>query len=343
VTEDEIVRVLTHYDLGAFRACRPVGHGYVNDNWFLETTTGWYFLKRRHPSLRDPARIRAQHALMDHLRRIGFPVPVVHRTRTGNTFLQLCGEIYEVHECIPGELCDPTRSAHFVAAARTLGWYHEAVRGFDHPVFHRLRKRYTSTRLMEILEGLTETWREHLTPEIRALLAELRRHARDLAHRFREFDSLPELVIHGDYYAENLIFRGDTLVGVVDYDRARWTWRVEELAEAVIYFTSERPGRLQHVVYPGVLDLDAVQRFLASCSQRTRLLDLEVRALPHVIRTIWLCAALAPPLRPLLQLDEAPHVLPEVLILAEWAETHVKEIVEAGLVAQAERSEPSDR
>lgn len=335
MTEDKIIRVLTHYDLGAFRACRPVGHGYVNANWFVETTRGRYFLKGRHPSLRDPARIGAQHALMSHLRRVGFPAPAVYRTRTGNTFLQLRDEVYEIHECIPGDLCDATRPAHFLAAARTLAWYHEAVRGFDHPVFHRLRKRYTPARLMEILEGLTETWREHLAPEIRASLAELRRHARDLAHRFREFDPLPELVIHGDYYAENLIFRGDTLVGVVDYDRARWSWRIEELAEAVIYFTSERPGRLQHVVYPGVLDLDAVQRFLTAYVRRTGLRESEARALPHVIRTIWLCAALAPPLRPPLQPDEALYVLPEVLILAEWAETHAEEIVEAALAGKS--------
>jgi homoserine kinase type II len=331
VTEEDIAHVLSHYNLGALQACRPAGHGYVNDNWFVETTRGCYFLKRRHPTLRDPVRIRAQHALIAHLRDLGFPVPAVYPTRAGTTLLQLGGEVYEIHEHIPGELCDPARPAHFAVAARTLGWYHEAVRGFDHPVFHQLRQRYRPAQLMEILARLTEAWQEHLTPEIRAMLAQLHRHTRDLTRRFREFGPLPELVIHGDYYAENLIFQGDTLVGVVDYDRARWTWRVEELAEAVIYFTAERPGHLQHVVYPGVLDLDAVRRFLASYAQRTRLLESEARALPHVIRTIWMCASLDPPLRPPPSVEEAPQALPEVLILADWAETRAMDIVEIGL------------
>ena len=340
MTEDEIARVLSHYDLGAFQACRPVGHGYVNDNWFVETATGRYFLKRRHPNLRDPTRIRAQHALMAHLRDVGFPVPLVHPTRAGTTFLQLGEEIYEIHEHIPGELCDPNRSTHFAAAARTLGRYHEAVRGFDHPLFHQLRQRYHPERLLEILIGLTQAWQGHLTPEVEAVLTQLHRHAQELTRRFRAFEPLPELVIHGDYYAENLIFQGDTLVGVVDYDRARWAWRVEEVAEAVIYFAAARPGRLRHVVYPGVLDLTAVERFLTAYAQRTQLLESEVQALPHVIRTIWLCASLAPPLRPPLSPEEAPRVLPEVLILAEWAETHARDIVEAGL--EAHGTHPSD-
>ncbi len=325
--------MLSHYDLGAFQACRPVGHGYVNDNWFVETTRGRYFLKRRHPSLRDPTRIRAQHTLMAHLRTVGFPAPVVCRTRTGAAFLQLDDEIYEIHEYIPGELCDPTRPSHIAAAARTLGWYHEAVRGFDHPLFHRLRQRYRPERLLEILAGLTEAWQGHLTPEVEAMLTQLHRHAQDLTRRFRAFEPLPELVIHGDYYAENLIFQGDTLVGVVDYDGARWAWRIEEVAEAVIYFAAERPGRLRHVVYPGVLDLDAVERFLTAYAQRTRLLESEVRALPHVIRTIWLCASLCPPLRPPLHPEDAPQVLPEVLTLGEWAEAHAADIVEVGLAS----------
>ena len=335
MTEDEIAHVLSHYDLGAFQACRPVGHGYVNDNWFVETTTGRYFLKRRHPSLSDPARIRAQHALMAHLRRVGFPVPAVYRTQAGATFLQLRGEIYEVHECIPGELCDPERPVHFAVAARTLGWYHDAVYEFDHPVFH-LQGHYSPAKLVATLAGLAKAWQGRLTPQIRTLLQELRRHAHDLTHHFRKFEPLPALVIHGDYYAENLIFQGDTLVGVVDYDRARWSWRVEELAEAVIYFAAERPGRLQHVVYPGVLDLDAVWRFLVAYVQRIGLHESEVRALPHVIRTIWLCASLDPPLRPPLSPEEAPQALPEVLALADWAEARAADIVEIGLAVRAD-------
>ncbi|RME49191.1 MAG: hypothetical protein D6791_01325 [Chloroflexi bacterium] len=331
MTGKEISVLLTYYRLGEFQSCRPAEHGYVNENWIVETTTGTYFLKRRHPSLRHADLIRAQHALMQYLRNANFPAPSLILSRQGHTFLEVAGEVYEFHDYIPGDLCDLTRPAHFAAAARTLGWYHTAVDGFDHRGFHRSGGRYTPARLIQIIDRLESEWRSRPSQALDRMFGELRAHARDLAARFDEFGPLPELIIHGDYYADNLIFQGDEVAGVVDYDLAEWHWRAMELAEALIYFAAEHAGRLRYIVYPGVLDLSAVERFLEEYSQRARLTAGEVHALPHLIRTIWLCASLDPPLGPPLTREVAPRALPEVLTLAGWAEAHASDIVEIGL------------
>jgi Ser/Thr protein kinase RdoA (MazF antagonist) len=116
----------------------------------------------------------------------------------------------------------------------------------------------------------------------------------------------------------------------VDYDLAQWSARVLELAEALIYFARERKRRFKHVVYPGVLDLGLMERFLEDYAQVVDLTAAEVRALPHFIRTIWLCASLDPPLHAHLKAEEAPQAVPEVLALADWAMAHSAEIVEMG-------------
>lgn len=338
MTGEDIARVLAHYDIGRLRSCRRAGHGYVNDNWIVETTADRYFLKRRHPSLKKPRLISAQHALIRHLGSVEFPAPAIILTRQGTTFLELQGEIYEIYEYIPGDLCDPARPAHFAAAARTLGWYHTAVKRFDHQFFHQPSQRYTPARLVQIINRLMNAWQGRTSPALDPLIENLWKHARDLTARFDEFEDLPELIVHGDYYAENLIFQGDEVGGVVDYDLARRSWRATELAEALIYFTAERPGKLEHIVYPGVLDLDEVYKFLVAYAQTARLWEPEIHVLPHLIRTIWLCASLEPPLKPPLRVEAAPQALPEVLTLAGWAETHTPDIVDAGLAVRANQA-----
>jgi Ser/Thr protein kinase RdoA (MazF antagonist) len=146
---------------------------------------------------------------------------------------------------------------------------------------------------------------------------------------------LHELVIHGDYYADNLIMRDDEVVGVVDYDQAQWSWRALEVAEALIFFAREPEERLQQIVYSGALDLEAVERFLAAYSRVIHLTDAEIMALPHFVRLIWMCAALDPPLRPHPTAKEAAQVVPEVLYLADWAQAHGAKIQEIGFTVRA--------
>jgi Ser/Thr protein kinase RdoA (MazF antagonist) len=180
--------------------------------------------------------------------------------------------------------------------------------------------------LASIVSRLAREWQGSTNAQIASLSRLLLAHQADLEGCFGECGAWPELVIHGDYYAENLIVRGDAIVGVVDYDLAHWCWRALEVAEALIYFACEPEQRLEHIVYSGALDLGAVERFLVTYATVIRLLDAEVRALPHLVRTIWMCAALDPPLRPRPSAQAAPQVLPEVLDLADWAQAHAAEM-----------------
>jgi Ser/Thr protein kinase RdoA (MazF antagonist) len=168
---------------------------------------------------------------------------------------------------------------------------------------------------------------EHLTSSLFA-------HVRDLEDRLGSLAVLPELVIHGDYYAENLIMRDNEVVGLIDYDQAHWCSRVLEVAEALIYFAREPEERLKHIVYPAALDLDVTRRFLAAYGAVVYLSDAELYALPHLVRTIWMCAALDPPLKPRTSVQSAPQVLPEVLYLADWARDHAPELTEMGMATR---------
>ena len=333
--ERELKSVLRHYALGEFKAARRAEQGFVNDNWIVETTRGRYFLKRRNPRLRHPDLIHAQHQLVGLLRRAGFPAPTIVPTLTGETFLALKGELYEVQEYIDGEPYDHGRPAHQDEAARTLGQYHARVERFVSEALRRPGELYGPAISGRILTDLSEAWQLDQDSRLKEISRELRAEVTELAVDFAAHDALPCLVIHGDYYADNLLFDGDRIVGVVDYDKASWQPRVVELAEALIYFASARAGHLRHLVYPGFLQGGPVCRFLRSYAAAVTLEEKETDSLPDYIRAIWLSVSL----RRLLEKGPRPagalEALQEVLELAQWAKGNVHQMVEAGHAARS--------
>jgi homoserine kinase type II len=325
----ELERVLSLYRLGRLRGAERPEHGFVNDNWIVDTTRGRFFLKHRHPALSEPAFVRAQHALTIWLRSGGFPAPELKRTLRGETLCVLDNECYEIQEHIAGTHYDQERAAHLEEAATTLARYHTIVSSFALAELCRSRDLYEPRQVSENLAHLVQTWQATTDMGLADLVACIERQARDLAARFAEHRALPGLVIHGDYYAGNLLFAGDRIVGVVDYDKARWQARVVELAEALIYFASPRPGQLQHLVYAGYPEWSQLRRFLQAYCHIAPLVDAEAKAVPDYVQCIWLQMSLCRLRDKAERPPEAREALAEVFALGHWAQEHRAAMAEA--------------
>ncbi len=328
LTKTELAGILRHYPLGELEAAWRPGHGFVNDNWIVETTQGRYFLKHRHPGLGQPDFVRCQHALVARLRQAGFPAPTLGPNVEGATLLVLEGQCYEVQEYIEGQPYDHSKPQHLEEAAMTLGRYHTLVDGFEPSSLCRLGDLYHPALLRANLAGLTQSWQLGRDPDVVQIVSQLAAHAHDLAARFARHGALPQLLIHGDYYADNLLFHGDHIVGVVDYDKARWQPRVVELAEALLYFASPRPSYLKHLVYPGVLQWEPFDRFLRAYARVTVPDEEETQTLPDYIQCIWLQISL------LRLWEKGPRptwileALQEVLALGDWARDNAARIID---------------
>jgi Ser/Thr protein kinase RdoA (MazF antagonist) len=58
--------VLAKYPVGALKEGLPAAGGVMNENWFVDTDTGRYFLKRRNPFF-SSASIEFELKLVDYL------------------------------------------------------------------------------------------------------------------------------------------------------------------------------------------------------------------------------------------------------------------------------------
>ncbi len=335
---EELARVLDLYALGELRSAQRIDGGHVDENWIVETDRGRYFLKRRAPRRRQPPRlVRAQHTLIEHLRQAGFPAPYLVPTVTGETFAVEGDDLYELREYIGGEPYDHDRPEHLDAAARMLGHYDTCVEGFAPPALRERKRLYGPLNARQRLDRLRGAWRLDRDAELVGITWQLEAQVEDVRARFARHGVLPHLVNHGDYYAGNLLFDGDRIVGLVDYDKANWGPRVAELAEALIYFASPRPGYLKHLVYPGVLEWEPFARFLHGYAQIVTLHEAEIRALPDTIGCIWFWVSLwrlleRYPCRP----AGAAEALQEVLTLTQWAWAHDDRMVELARSAMNE-------
>jgi homoserine kinase type II len=330
LSQAELVKALRHYSLGELRAAQRIERGFVNENWLVTTEHGRFFLKRRHPDLRQPEVIRAQHHLMQRLWQSGFPAPLLVPTISGESLLILEGEFYEIQGYIAAEPYDHNRLAHLEEAALTLGRYHARVQGFAPHALRQLGQLYAPGMAQAALTRLTSALGLDQDPALGPVLDQLQGHVADLVTRFAKHGPLPHLVIHGDYYAGNLLFEGGRIVGVVDYDKARWQPRVVELAEALIYFASPRPGPLQHLVYAGWLNLKPFVHFLQCYARVITPSENELHALPDYIRCIWLQVSLTHMLQQSFRPPGISGALQELLLLVDWAATNTHAIFEIG-------------
>ncbi|TFG69873.1 MAG: hypothetical protein E4H27_06680 [Anaerolineales bacterium] len=332
--------VLRHYPVGEILDFQRIERGYVNQTWLVKTSTGRYVLKRRQANPINIERVEAQQALLEYLHHRGFPAPEIVRTRDSVPFLNWDNTVYELYEYIPGDICDSSKVSHIKAAARTLGQYHTLVNGFKHPLF-QAQTCYSPTILKHILERLKRTLDKEPDELQLRIWERLQSHCQDLLVQIDQLVTFPHLVIHGDYWDENIIIQGNEVVGVVDYDHAHRCARIQEITEALIYFAREQPGHYQHIVYPGALDLQTTHLFLAAYGEINILTDEEIQALPYLIRTIWLCASLKPPLKPRLRLEKDQDALLELLDLADWAQNYTQDIIHIGFDVYNKKSKIS--
>jgi homoserine kinase type II len=319
--EGDLARVLVHYDLGQLLGARRTEHGFVDENWIIDTYRGRYFLKRRHPRRRQSSDlVKAQHELIRWLHQAGFPAPVLVPTDTGETFLILGEELFEIEEFVEGQPYDHNRPAHLRAAARTLGIFHTLVTGFAPNALCSRKDLYHPLYTNAILDNMLEAWQIDDAVGETSVVQQIRDLVASLSAIFASHEELPHRIIHGDYHAGNLLFDGDRIVAVVDYDKTNWQPRVAEVAEALIYFSSPRENNLGHLVYTGFLEWEPFTRFLKQYATSATLDEREIDALPDYIGCVWLTMSLRRlleryPKRP----EEAESALQEVLALGTWA------------------------
>ena len=250
----ETAEVLKHFELPVVNEVRAYERGSRRSpKAIIRTLGGTYLLKRRAAGHDDPDRIRFQHAVQIHLEQEGCPVAALVRTRrSGNTRVRRGSRVYELFEFVSGTRCDDTLG-QVNSSGAAMARMHDVCMGWSGPVpggsgYH------ASDDVQQALDRIVERFDE-TRDQCQALGATFEA-AKSKVDALGWAD-LPCTIVHGDWHPGNMLFTGDDVVALLDFDSARSEPRISEFANGALQFAM-RLGSTGKAALPESPNLDAV-------------------------------------------------------------------------------------
>ena len=246
LSQREIDAVLKHYRVGAIKDIRELPEGSVySPKVILETERGTLLLKRRARGLDLPALVAFGHEVVLGCMAQGLCIPPLLATEDdANSMVQYNDHVYELFVFIHGERFSPSRPSH----AREMG-------ALLHETYDAMDRVSTSFEAATEPETIDLNRLAPLAPNAESLpggmideFTRIMTYGQELAKANAQRPAL----VHGDWHPGNMIFRGETLVAVCDFDNTRIGSRDRELAQALIHASliAPQPGQTAAVVPP---------------------------------------------------------------------------------------------
>jgi homoserine kinase type II len=222
---------------------------YGNENWLVEGGDGQRYVLRRHHLNADAARIEFQLVLQEHLASRGFPTTAAVATASGERFAIDDGVPWVLFRYVEGEEYDFAQRERAAAAGRVLARFHMLTES--------LRREAPGP---EYKAPLRDGWEnaERDAAELRALFNgrgiddELEYVAGWMQNVLQalpvaRLDSLPSGWVHGDFHGRNMVFQGDCVAGVFDFDDVDRGPYAHDIAFGLFKFGREGRGALLRI------------------------------------------------------------------------------------------------
>ena len=216
------------YDVGDWITCKRTPKGSSNISFFVTTSSGKYVLRCSN-SRKTIESIQSEVQLIGFLREKGYPAPEIVTTKTGDGYVENNGSLYLMARFISGDPYDTDNVNHLLETGRSLATYHQVVKtykdlNFSRPSpsfislgaknidslreFDRLSKNFLTSEEVKELEGVYS----YITDQFEMI-------SRETA---KIYESLSKVIIQGSFGRSAIIFDGDKIIGVVDFDRATY-------------------------------------------------------------------------------------------------------------------------
>ncbi|CAA9217086.1 MAG: hypothetical protein AVDCRST_MAG50-295 [uncultured Acidimicrobiales bacterium] len=218
-------RALSQWDLVEDFGIERTALGTMNEVFVVgRTRQSPQLILRGHRHL-DPRLVAFEHEVMATALRAGTPAPRSIRTRDGTRFATLEGRHWSLLEWLPGEHAGRGHTTVSQAASmgEALGVVHAGLAALPCDASASDARETTETtveRIGHLLRTLGSL--EVKGPDEHAAESWLRGQRAWLEHCGDA--PLPERgdsqVIHGDYHDANVLFRGDAISGIIDWDKA---------------------------------------------------------------------------------------------------------------------------
>ena len=290
-----LIRVLSHYDLGIIHSLKRLQAGRDQSQKILITADrGKTILKYHRVEPDDVDRLKFAHGVVAYLARRGAAVcpPIATRDRD-RTVVTLEGRAYEMFPYVEGKRYPYTEAAS-ADAGHHLGQLHHALSYFKAAGTLSTLSYHDAPG---IRRRLRTTLRERLpqNSNVARLLEDLHFAYDDATARVNRLgcDGWASQIVHGDWHPGNLLYRGDSVVAILDFDTIRMALPVLDLANGLLQF-SIQTGHPKIDQWPAALDMSRLTQFMAGYRLATEPTAHELKAIPNLMIESALAEAVIP-------------------------------------------------
>lgn len=276
---NQMDRVLTAYPLSQPTVIECFEANYRNDNWLIEDGEHRRYVLRRHRQHTRVGRVEFQLKFQQHLHRHGFPTPQVVETRERGAFVLADDAVpWALFAYVDGGSYQFGRMGHVVEAARRLSQFHtlaETFGGEDVIVEYAPPIRHWWVNPEEDLEVLKGMFGGAAVDQE---LAYVRHWWQWVLGDWppRRIDDLPVGWVHGDYHGRNMVFVGDDMRALFDFDDLNRGPMVFDVGRGVHMFGRESRDSLR-------IRLDVARLFVEEYARAHVLTSEERSALPMMV------------------------------------------------------------
>ncbi len=331
---EELVRVLSHYDVGIVHRVKPLfGGNRRAPKVVVRADKGTFLLKRRPKGRDDLKVVMFAHAVQKHLAVHNFPVTDLLATGDENkTILTMDNHIYELFKFVSGTRYDASPEAT-AEAGRQLASLHGCLSdlALDYEPF--VGSFHDSPAVRQYLSMVRAGRRSTNLHAMQAISDSLLLRYDRSSQRVNKlgFGSWKRQVVHGDWHPGNLLFCDRKIVGVVDFDSIRIAPPVTDLANGMLQFSiiGDDPDPNN---WPGHFDQVRLMEFFLAYRELAQVNKHQVNGLVDLMIETMIAEAVLPVAATgffghLCGLD----FLKMILRKTKWLRTHRTELVEAML------------
>jgi homoserine kinase type II len=223
LSKTEVADIVEDYGLVKLTALTAITEGSVNSNFCLETQRGRFLL--RIDEVKGELDVKRELDLLVYLRKHGFQCPQPVTDRKGRPYRESRGKCLSLYRWLDGQVVRPDRLTipRLENVGRALADLHLIGKSYKKGI----ENRFTYDRVAQLYADV----RDRLPPYFRKIVRTLDDEIAYLEHYLE--NKLPRGIIHGDLFNDNLLFKGDKLVAVLDFEAACRGKFVFDLATAV--------------------------------------------------------------------------------------------------------------
>ena len=234
LTKKEASEIAADYGLPKVTAVRPVREGSINTHYSVETAKGKFLIKI--DEVKSEIEVKRELDLLLFLRKHGFPCPAPLADRRGRHCRDWAGKQLSVYRHIDGHNVSPEdlSSNQLENLGRVMADLHLISKAYKKGV----ESRFSFEKVAEIYGDVRGRLPHYLKKIVRTLDEEV-----EYLQNYLEM-KLPKGIIHGDLFADNVMFKGEKVVAVLDFEAAGRGKFIFDLATAVnsLCFESGRYG-----------------------------------------------------------------------------------------------------